>query len=84
MQNTAGWSAGCSNYQGADISQEHPVSVPPTDAQVNNTPNNAATKYFGGQVECASCHDVHDQSGFGNLLVMDNTGSAMCLSCHVK
>jgi predicted CXXCH cytochrome family protein len=84
MQNVAGWNLVGANYQTADISQEHPVSIPPTDALVRNTPNNNATQYFGGNVECSSCHDVHDQSGFANLLVMDNGGSAMCLSCHDK
>jgi predicted CXXCH cytochrome family protein len=84
MQNTGTWNTVGANYQGLDISQEHPVSIPPTDAQVRNSPTAAETKYFGGNVECASCHDVHDQSGQANLLVMNNASSAMCLSCHVK
>jgi predicted CXXCH cytochrome family protein len=68
-----------------DISQEHPVSVPASgDALVKDPPDDTRTAFFGGNVECASCHDVHDQAGTSFLLVMDNAGSAMCLSCHDK
>jgi hypothetical protein len=47
----------------------------------------------GPSVECASCHDPHVESGTtsGGLPVagetflrISNTGSAVCLSCHVK
>lgn len=34
-------------------------------------------------VECASCHDPH-QSDTPTFLRIDNTGSAVCLACHVK
>ena len=34
-------------------------------------------------VECSSCHDAHNNS-LGNFLRKANTGSAMCLSCHIK
>jgi predicted CXXCH cytochrome family protein len=34
-------------------------------------------------VECASCHNAHNNS-LGNFLRKPNTGSAMCLSCHIK
>jgi len=34
-------------------------------------------------VECASCHNAHNNS-LGNFLRKANTGSAMCLTCHVK
>lgn len=37
----------------------------------------------GGRVECATCHDVHGTSN-GTLLRIPNTGSAVCLTCHVK
>ncbi|MCX6273567.1 MAG: cytochrome c3 family protein [Bacteroidetes bacterium] len=36
------------------------------------------------QMECASCHDVHNGYGFDHLLVKDNVGSALCLTCHSK
>ena len=37
-----------------------------------------------GKVQCSSCHDVHDVDGNDHLLVIDNTASNMCLTCHKK
>ena len=39
-----------------------------------------------GQLECASCHDVHNNTTGtpAKLLRVANTGSALCLKCHVK
>lgn len=34
-------------------------------------------------VECASCHNAHNNS-LGNFLRKANTGSAICTSCHIK
>ncbi|WP_242132125.1 cytochrome c3 family protein [Aestuariivivens marinum] len=38
------------------------------------------------QLECASCHDVHNNgpSGVSFLLVKTNADSALCLTCHNK
>ncbi|MGB5081663.1 MAG: cytochrome c3 family protein [Burkholderiales bacterium] len=42
----------------------------------------------GPAVECASCHDPHVESGTGSagltFLRVSNTGSGVCLACHVK
>ena len=46
----------------------------------------------GNFVECSSCHDPHVnyEAGFGGdatyspFLVTPNTGSALCLGCHIK
>jgi hypothetical protein len=44
----------------------------------------------GPSVECGSCHDPHVESGTGTpaagqtFLRIANTGSAVCLACHVK
>ena len=35
------------------------------------------------RVECASCHNAHNNT-LGNFLRKANTGSAICLSCHIK
>lgn len=39
-----------------------------------------------GRLECSSCHDVHaslgDSSFAEALLIVDNAGSALCLTCH--
>lgn len=34
-------------------------------------------------MECASCHDSHNNS-LGNFLRKSNVGSAICTSCHIK
>lgn len=39
---------------------------------------------IGGQVQCASCHDVHNGSGLDMLLRKSNAGSELCLTCHAK
>ena len=42
---------------------------------------------FGGsndQLECASCHDVHNKGNLGKMLRKANTQSALCFTCHNK
>ena len=40
---------------------------------------------IGGQVQCATCHDVHNKfTDGGKLLRISNAGSALCLTCHNK
>lgn len=41
---------------------------------------------FANQVQCASCHDVHNSqtAQTANLLRISATGSAICLACHNK
>jgi predicted CXXCH cytochrome family protein len=44
------------------------------------------TMLFGAgndQLECGSCHDVHDDTN-GNFLIMSNANSALCTTCHSK
>lgn len=41
------------------------------------------TSAANARVECASCHNAHNNS-LGNFLRKANTGSAICLSCHIK
>jgi len=36
-----------------------------------------------GKVQCASCHNPHDQTN-GMFLRKSNAGSALCLTCHNK
>ena len=36
------------------------------------------------QMECSSCHDVHNSAGIASLLRMSNVGSLLCLTCHNK
>ena len=43
---------------------------------------------FDDYLECSSCHDIHASRGESlwaeKLLVVDNDGSALCLTCHNK
>ena len=51
---------------------------------VTSVSDGAGIPLFGaapGTVECASCHDPHDNSN-GKFLRTVNTGSALCLACH--
>ena len=63
-----------------------------TEATGNNARNKTdmilytrafADSTTGPSVECASCHDPHTSDAPTFLRVV-NTGSAVCLSCHVK
>jgi len=43
---------------------------------------------IGDKLECGSCHDVHNDKGdastTSSLLLVNNAGSALCLTCHKK
>lgn len=39
---------------------------------------------FANRMECSSCHDVHNKYTNDSLLLIDNAGSALCLTCHDK
>jgi predicted CXXCH cytochrome family protein len=82
---TERFSSGMRGYLGTDISNDHPVAFSYYDALPNpelsdNLPAILHT-YGGGNIHCTTCHDPHDDS-FGNFLVMDNTFSALCVTCH--
>ncbi len=79
-----------------DLSNDHPISflydaVAAADNGIH--PSSDPTPIGGtiasellvaGKVQCSSCHDVHDRDGNQHLLVIDNTASALCLTCHAK
>lgn len=49
----------------------------------------AATVLYNNQVQCASCHDVHNTftvggTGGAPLLKVSKAASALCLTCHNK
>ncbi len=83
---------------GTDLSNDHPVSFT-YDAALATADGGlydptTTNSGLGGTIdedmlishklECASCHDVHNGSGVGNLLVKANGNSALCLTCHAK
>ena len=83
---------------GTDLSNDHPVSFAYDDALATldgglHDPLTALSglggtidedMLIGGEMECASCHDMHNQLGITGLLKKLNTGSDLCLTCHNK
>jgi len=76
---------------GTDLSDDHPVSFNFTSTLasqrgelVNPASLTGVVKLDkSGQMQCTSCHDPHNNSN-GKFLVMANTASALCRSCHIK
>lgn len=76
---------------GTNLKKSHPVSFDynaallqkdnelrdPTQAPISNWVK-------GGRFECSSCHDVHNNTGELKMLHVSNTGSALCVTCHIK
>ena len=81
---------------GIDLSDDHPVgfiyntALATTDGELADPSVKAsglgddiqADMLFSDQLECASCHDVHGAGGNDMLLLVANTASALCLTCH--
>ena len=84
---------------GTDLTNDHPISITYTVGNaslyatttaltgwtVNENPTSPtiADVLFNDKIECASCHDPHDNTN-GEFLRVSNSGSALCLSCHNK
>jgi predicted CXXCH cytochrome family protein len=74
---------------GTDLSDDHPISFTYNSALVSangelRDPGTLKDKVRldqNQQVQCTSCHDPHDNR-YGKFLVVDNTASALCVSCH--
>lgn len=76
-------------YMGKDLSNDHPISIvysTSADSAFNAISNNKVgglPLYTGNKVECGSCHNPHDNSN-GTFLRVTNSGSGLCLKCHIK
>lgn len=74
---------------GTDLSDDHPISFPYSSSiSGGNTkllPPTAivppVTLDENGELQCSSCHTVHDNT-HGNFLVSPDDAGALCLSCH--
>jgi len=68
---------------------DHPVGVRYPELDRRYRPSTevlaaGAVRLPDGYVECLSCHDPHNETGQKYMLVMTNSGSALCLTCHRK
>lgn len=76
-----------------DLTNDHPISVTydttqdPDFVALGTVQLSSLVRLFGSgndQVECASCHDPHDNTTAQPFLRVANTGSQICLACHSK
>lgn len=74
---------------GTDLRDDHPISfvfdssLASADGHLRS-PNSlppAIKLDSNREMQCTSCHDAHNNA-FGNFLVMRNTSSELCISCH--
>ena len=70
---------------GASLVNDHPISIDYAAAIASGSGLNAGptSPLFNGKVECASCHNVHDDTN-PKFLLTTNNRSALCLDCHNK
>jgi predicted CXXCH cytochrome family protein len=69
----------------SSLTNQHPISITydnAADTAFLATPT-APVKLYNGQVECASCHDPHENA-IVPFLRTSNAASALCNSCHIK
>ncbi|HTZ17609.1 MAG TPA: cytochrome c3 family protein [Dissulfurispiraceae bacterium] len=81
---------GSLSYFGVDLSSHHPVSFPYGASNPENNPELVPLPLLpsylelGGtdaEIHCTTCHNPHDNT-FGSFLVMDNSYSTLCKTCH--
>lgn len=82
-----------SAYLGTSLSDDHPINFTYDAALASAdgglvTPANSSyvtanIPLYNGKVQCASCHNVHDPQN-APFLRVSNSGSGLCLKCHIK
>jgi len=79
-------------YVGTDLSNDHPVNfiydaaLIGQDKGLNPVAGVVAAGmplFSASSVQCATCHNVHDNTNIPFLRV-NNAASALCLVCHIK
>ncbi|HUU83546.1 MAG TPA: cytochrome c3 family protein [Phycisphaerae bacterium] len=81
--------AGLTNL-GTDLSDDHPISFHYTGGLAASDRQLASPLGLrsevkldaGGELQCTSCHDPHDNSN-GKFMVMPNEYGALCTTCHI-
>lgn len=74
---------------GTDLADDHPISftydnvLAAANGQLRSPSSLTGPVRLDGnaQLQCTTCHNAHDDR-FGKFLVMDNTASALCVTCH--
>jgi len=74
-----------------DLSDGHPISLLydssllEKNGELENPENltQQASLDAANKIQCTTCHDPHDDT-YGNFLVMDNSSTALCVTCHRK
>lgn len=75
-------------YIGTNLSNDHPISFKyessgPDELMPAGSLPNGIKLDQSGEVQCTSCHNIHDNS-YGNFLITSNIASNLCISCHAK
>lgn len=90
--NASGMLSSGSGLIGRDLSDDHPVSFAYTAALAAGSAGELVSPATltgkvkldaSGQMQCSSCHDPHDNTN-SKFLVIPNTASALCITCHTK
>ena len=73
---------------GTDLSDDHPISfkydaaLAAVDGQLRTPPTAGRVRLdANNELQCTSCHDPHNSQN-PSFLVMNNTASALCVTCH--
>ena len=76
---------------GGDLRSDHPLSITydsplaTADGGLHDPTNSTIAKLLiNSKIECSSCHDPHNALNVRPMLRVDNTDSALCLTCHDK
>lgn len=79
---------------GTKLQGSHPISIQPkikdapslvSTLAASHVTKDSAVQLFDNNVECSTCHDVHNQykdRRSKEFLVRDNTASRLCFACH--
>jgi predicted CXXCH cytochrome family protein len=91
LMNATGFLTGAA-LLGKDLSNDHPISITYSAdsglvAKATVLALTNSVKLFGAagseKVQCASCHNVHDNT-IAPFLRVSITASALCTTCHIK
>lgn len=68
-----------------DLVQQNDVEIRQADAAMLTPTSFVVDHLYGGKMECATCHSVHNTGNTGEaLLWRSDQNSELCLTCHAK